>query len=88
MKRGGPSSMNSAVCRRHRGCRRPEAGGGGRGRRLARPRQARGTGTSLADGLSKRHDFICNSLREGSNCSSSLTAGRRVQCIFGAAFAV
>eukprot|EP00964_Phaeocystis_antarctica_P154487 scaffold123214_cov33-Phaeocystis_antarctica.AAC.1 len=60
MKRGGPSSMNSAVCRRHRGCRRLEAGGGGRGRRLARPRLSQRIWAGLARyGLSRR--TICNS---------------------------
>ena len=46
MKRGGPSSMKSAVCSRHRRCRRPEAGGDGRVRSLARPRLRKGPRTS------------------------------------------
>ena len=50
--------MNSAVCRRHRGCRRPEAGGGGRGRRLARPRLSQRIWAGLV--IDGSNDTICN----------------------------
>eukprot|EP00964_Phaeocystis_antarctica_P023629 scaffold13195_cov52-Phaeocystis_antarctica.AAC.2 len=54
MSRGGPSSMKSAVCRRHRRCRRGSRWRQevmlGEGRRLARPRFSQGPGTSARSG--------------------------------------
>eukprot|EP00964_Phaeocystis_antarctica_P133959 scaffold98193_cov39-Phaeocystis_antarctica.AAC.1 len=69
--------MNSAVCRRHRGCRRPEAGGGGRGRRLARARLSqRDRAPHSQMGRRNENDTICVKQLLS---SSSPAAGRRVQ---------